>query len=230
MAEPIITLGKKPTLANRRLAFNRLRDREMVVKLFDELGPALRQAQRRLPAHPEVRLPPGRQRADGAGRADGPSRRRRRRRPTPGRVALRAAARRRAGPRPGLCVRGVRASAASCRMPAMDGKILVTGGAGYVGSHVVAALAEPATRRWSSTTSRQLARGECRGSPALTGRPIDLVEADVRDADGAARGRSTTTRSPRSCIARRSRASARARSARSRTGTSTSAARSRSPR
>jgi large subunit ribosomal protein L17 len=32
-------LGKKPTLANRRLAFARLRDRDMVVKLFDELGP-----------------------------------------------------------------------------------------------------------------------------------------------------------------------------------------------
>jgi large subunit ribosomal protein L17 len=39
VAEPIITLGKKPSLANRRLAFNRLRDREMVVKLFDQLGP-----------------------------------------------------------------------------------------------------------------------------------------------------------------------------------------------
>jgi large subunit ribosomal protein L17 len=39
VAEPIITLGKKPSLANRRLAFNRLRDREMVVKLFDTLGP-----------------------------------------------------------------------------------------------------------------------------------------------------------------------------------------------
>jgi large subunit ribosomal protein L17 len=38
-AEPMITLGKKPSLANRRLAFNRLRDRDMVVKLFDELGP-----------------------------------------------------------------------------------------------------------------------------------------------------------------------------------------------
>lgn len=37
--EPMITLGKKPSLANRRLAFDRLRDREMVVKLFDELGP-----------------------------------------------------------------------------------------------------------------------------------------------------------------------------------------------
>ena len=37
--EPIITLGKEPTLANKRLAFNRLRDREMVVKLFDEIGP-----------------------------------------------------------------------------------------------------------------------------------------------------------------------------------------------
>src|SRR5690606_31130599 len=39
VVEPIITLGKKPTLANRRLAFDRLRDRENVVKLFDELGP-----------------------------------------------------------------------------------------------------------------------------------------------------------------------------------------------
>ena len=34
-----ITLGKKPSLANRRLAFDRLRDREIVVKLFDEIGP-----------------------------------------------------------------------------------------------------------------------------------------------------------------------------------------------
>jgi large subunit ribosomal protein L17 len=39
VVEPIITLGKKPSLANRRLAFNRLRDREIVVKVFDELGP-----------------------------------------------------------------------------------------------------------------------------------------------------------------------------------------------
>jgi large subunit ribosomal protein L17 len=39
VAEPLITLGKKPSLANRRLAFARLRDRDMVVKLFDELGP-----------------------------------------------------------------------------------------------------------------------------------------------------------------------------------------------
>ena len=39
VVEPIITLGKKPSLANRRLAFDRLRDREMVVKVFDVLGP-----------------------------------------------------------------------------------------------------------------------------------------------------------------------------------------------
>ena len=39
MAEPIITLGKSPSLANKRLAFSRLRDRDMVVKLFGELGP-----------------------------------------------------------------------------------------------------------------------------------------------------------------------------------------------
>jgi large subunit ribosomal protein L17 len=40
--EPILTLGKTDTLANKRLAFNRLRDREMVVKLFAELGGYLR--------------------------------------------------------------------------------------------------------------------------------------------------------------------------------------------
>jgi large subunit ribosomal protein L17 len=39
VVEPLITLGKKPSLANRRLAFDRLRDRDMVVKLFDDLGP-----------------------------------------------------------------------------------------------------------------------------------------------------------------------------------------------
>ena len=44
VVEPMITLGKKPSLANRRLAFDRLRDREMVGKLFAEIGP--RYAQR----------------------------------------------------------------------------------------------------------------------------------------------------------------------------------------
>ena len=39
VVEPMITLGKKPSLANRRLAFDRLRDRGMVAKLFDDLGP-----------------------------------------------------------------------------------------------------------------------------------------------------------------------------------------------
>jgi large subunit ribosomal protein L17 len=39
VAEPLITLGKTPTLANRRLAFDRLRDRTVVHKLFSELGP-----------------------------------------------------------------------------------------------------------------------------------------------------------------------------------------------
>ena len=38
-AEPLITLGKTPSLSNRRLAFDRTRDRDIVVKLFDELGP-----------------------------------------------------------------------------------------------------------------------------------------------------------------------------------------------
>ena len=39
IVEPLITLGKEPTLANKRLAFARLRDRDVVVKLFAEIGP-----------------------------------------------------------------------------------------------------------------------------------------------------------------------------------------------
>ena len=38
VAEPLITMGKNPSLANRRLAFSRLRDREIVGKLFDDIG------------------------------------------------------------------------------------------------------------------------------------------------------------------------------------------------
>ena len=39
VAEPLITLAKEPTLANKRLAFDRLRNRDNVVKLFNVLGP-----------------------------------------------------------------------------------------------------------------------------------------------------------------------------------------------
>ena len=39
VVEPMITLGKEPTLANKRLAFDRLRNRDNVVKLFADLGP-----------------------------------------------------------------------------------------------------------------------------------------------------------------------------------------------
>ena len=39
VVEPLITLAKEPTVANRRLAFDRTRDRDVVVKLFGELGP-----------------------------------------------------------------------------------------------------------------------------------------------------------------------------------------------
>ncbi len=39
VVEPLITLAKEPTLANKRLAFDRLRDRDNVVKLFNVLGP-----------------------------------------------------------------------------------------------------------------------------------------------------------------------------------------------
>ncbi len=43
--EPMITLAKEPTLANKRLAFDRLRDRDVVVKLFNELGPRFKARQ-----------------------------------------------------------------------------------------------------------------------------------------------------------------------------------------
>lgn len=39
VVEPLITIGKTPSLANRRLAYDRLRDREIVGKLFAEIGP-----------------------------------------------------------------------------------------------------------------------------------------------------------------------------------------------
>ena len=39
VVEPLITLGKTPSLANRRLAFDRTRDRDVVAKLFNDLGP-----------------------------------------------------------------------------------------------------------------------------------------------------------------------------------------------
>ena len=39
VVEPMITLGKTPSLANRRLAFDRLRDRDIVGKIFEVFGP-----------------------------------------------------------------------------------------------------------------------------------------------------------------------------------------------
>ena len=43
VAEPLITLAKEPSLANRRMAFAKLRDRDMVGKLFNDLGPHYQQ-------------------------------------------------------------------------------------------------------------------------------------------------------------------------------------------
>jgi large subunit ribosomal protein L17 len=39
VAEPLLTLAKEDSVAHRRQAFNRLRDRDVVTKLFNELGP-----------------------------------------------------------------------------------------------------------------------------------------------------------------------------------------------
>ena len=43
VAEPLITLAKKDSVANRRLAFSRLRDKDTVTKLFEQLGPRYEQ-------------------------------------------------------------------------------------------------------------------------------------------------------------------------------------------
>ena len=62
VVEPLITLAKTDSVANRRLAFARTRDNEIVAKLFNEL-------RRWLHSHSEVWLPCRRQRADGIHRA-----------------------------------------------------------------------------------------------------------------------------------------------------------------
>ena len=67
VVEPLITLAKTDSVANRRLAFARTRDNEIVAKLFNE--PAFREPRRWLHSHSEVWLPCRRQRADGIHRA-----------------------------------------------------------------------------------------------------------------------------------------------------------------
>ena len=57
VVEPLITLGKKPSLANRRLAFDRLRDRDIVVKIFDELGPRFSTRNRSMISSPARQTP-----------------------------------------------------------------------------------------------------------------------------------------------------------------------------
>lgn len=69
VVEPLITLAKTDSVANRRLAFARTRDNEIVAKLFNETGPAFREPCRWLHSYSEVWLPCRRQRADGLHRA-----------------------------------------------------------------------------------------------------------------------------------------------------------------
>ena len=59
VAEPILTLGKNPSLANRRLAFARLRDRGWGYEAVRRTRPALCSPQWRLLAYPQVRFPQG---------------------------------------------------------------------------------------------------------------------------------------------------------------------------
>ncbi len=82
VVEPLITLGKRPSVANRRLAFARLRNRESVTKIFDVLGPryqsrpggylrilksGFRQGDNAPMAHVELMDRPGRPGAEDAG-------------------------------------------------------------------------------------------------------------------------------------------------------------------
>ena len=75
IAEKLITKAKKaqdegPMRVHRiRQIQGYLGDREMTHKLVNEVAPALPRAQRRLPAHPQARRPPGRRRRDGPHRA-----------------------------------------------------------------------------------------------------------------------------------------------------------------
>ncbi len=55
VVEPLITRAKVDSVANRRLAFSRLRDKAVVAKLFTEIGP--RGAKRRLHAYTQSRIP-----------------------------------------------------------------------------------------------------------------------------------------------------------------------------
>ena len=86
-------------------------------------------------------------------------------------------------------------------MIAMADTILVTGGAGYVGSHVVVELARAGYApvvldNFVNSTPAVLPRLQ-----ALAGRPVPCVTADVRDVAGAARRSSTIIRSPPSSTA-----------------------------
>ena len=191
----MITLGKKPTLANRRLAFDRLRDRDVVTKLFNELGPRYAGAPGRLPAHPEVRLPPGRQRADGAGRADRPAGtpaggRRRRRKAAVTRSLSRGSHRARTKPgcaaRLFLCARRSRRVASSlCCGSIARWRIPSSSPAARATSARTSSSSSrgPATRRSCSTTSPTARRAVLPRLQALAGAPVPCVEADVRDVD-----------------------------------------------
>src|SRR5207253_5051985 len=66
VVEPLITLAKSDGDANRRLAFARLRDAQIVEKLFSDLGPRFKQRPWRLYTHPAHVASPGRFGADGA--------------------------------------------------------------------------------------------------------------------------------------------------------------------
>ena len=210
VAEPLITLGKKPTLANRRLAFDRLRDRDIVTKLFNELGPrykarpggylrilkfGFRQGDNAPMALVELVDRPKRgagRRGEGrltrsgavvihkAGPSARPFRFRPPRRPRLFGRAGRAVSR---SPAPDAGYPAARrcGSIARWRIPSSSPAAPATSARTSSSSS-----RRRATRRSSSTASSPARRRSLPRLEALAGVPVPCVEADVRDVDGAA--------------------------------------------
>ena len=198
-------------------------------------GPALQGAHGRLPAHPQVRLPPGRQRADGAGRAGRPSRAGGNAPRAPRASSLGAAsqiAKGRAVARPFRFGRARRNDRCRpCRIPPMDGNDSRHRRRGLRRlARGRRAGATPGTRRSFSTISLDQHAAVLPRLPRWPGSTVAVVEADVRDRDALRR---LFHDQPIAAVVHCAGAQGRrrtARSGRSRTRTSTSAARSRSPR
>ena len=180
VAEPLITLGKNADAGESPPGVRppaRPRRRRQAVQ---RARPALQGASGRLPADPEVRLPSGRRCADGARRTRRSSRSGAGTGGRASRIAVRRSHNQNRAARPVLLC-GVSNVCPRVASAAMAESVLVTGGAGYVGSHVVVELAQAGYAPvvlddYSNSTPAMRTRLE-----ALAGRPVPCINADVRD-------------------------------------------------